>query len=180
VIHAALEYWDGADQDALETSAGRLVRSETEQGDVDGTRLQKEVLSLVSGFRDGELSRTFSALDIVARELPLLLLDEDGTAWRGSIDLVYRDGGQVVFADYKTDRENDDGTLRDRYSAQLGVYARALQRALVLEEPPRAELWLLRHGRRLVVPTHDAASKQTPVKPTPSKKRTKPGQQNLF
>jgi hypothetical protein len=110
-----------------------------------------------------------------------LLRDEDGTCWRGSIDLVYRDGDDYVIADYKTDRTSDENVLRERYTGQLSVYARALREALDLAESPRAELWMLRHGQRIVVPNVDPAggNPDAPKHPAP-RKRNKPGQQSLF
>ena len=67
--------------------------------------------------------------------------------WGGSIDLIYRDeDGDVVVADYKTDDEPDEATMRERYRDQLQVYAAAVRDAQGLERLPRTELWLLRSG----------------------------------
>ncbi len=76
--------------------------------------------------------------------------ESTGQTLRGSIDLLYKDAnGQVVVADYKTDRETDPSELRRSYGAQLEVYADAAGKALELERRPRMELWLLRSGQVL-------------------------------
>ncbi len=179
VVHAALEIWDGEDLAELDRVAAELARTESDRLGIDSTELRENVADLLAGFRDSELGSLFGELDIVARELPLLLRD-DSARWRGSIDLVYRDDDTYVVADYKTDRTSDEAELRERYAGQLAVYARAVQTALGLVEPPRAELWLLRHGSRIAVPLSDPSTGPQPAKRTAVEKRTKPEQQNLF
>ena len=101
---------------------------------------------------------------VLARELPLLARPDDpGDAdhgplayLAGSVDLLYLDpeSGLPVVADYKTDRIEDDDALAGRarvYAPQARTYARALQEALDLPEPPRAELWFLWPGRVIEV-----------------------------
>jgi ATP-dependent exoDNAse (exonuclease V) beta subunit len=56
-------------------------------------------------------------------------------------------------ADYKTDA--DDTRAAELYAQQLAVYARAVRRALDLEDLPRAELWMIRTGRVIPVPLED-------------------------
>ncbi len=102
---------------------------------------------------------------VVARELPLLLpplppaAGGEGSGGEGpvgflsgAVDLLYREEGTgaLVVADYKTDRVETDEEVRERaaaYTPQATLYARALQQALGLPEPPRAELWFLWAGR---------------------------------
>ncbi len=181
VIHAALEFWDGEEPSELNKVAGELARIEADRLEIECEALDSDVTELLAGFHGSELGEHFGTLDIVARELPLLLRDDDGTSWRGSIDLVYRDGDGYTIADYKTDRTSDEGALRERYAGQLSVYARALRTGLDLAELPRMELWMLRHGRRIVVPAIDhAAGKPEQVKRPAPGKRNKPGQQSLF
>jgi len=178
VLHAALEFWDGVDATGLDRTATAMARTEANRLGLDVEELQSEIAALLNSFHASESGLGFGKLDIVARELPLLLRDDDGACWRGSIDLVYRENGKIVIADYKTDRSDDEEALRGRYTGQLSIYARAVRRALDLPAMPRAELWLLRHGRKLVVPTterEDAAAKQN----EPGK-RINPEQQSLF
>jgi len=180
VVHAALEYWDGSDGDTLRSTARRLADDEAERGGIDGAALRSEVEELLDGFLEGDLGKEFATIDIVARELPLLLRDEDGTGWRGSIDLLYREQDDLVVADYKTDRDDDATALSEKYGDQLGVYARAVREAMGLEKAPRTELWLVRHGKRIVVSTDSPAKEAGPAKRKAEPKRTKPEQQSLF
>ncbi len=94
--------------------------------------------------------------EVVSRELPLLLppMPDDPVlgAVVGAADLVYRDGGRLVVADYKTDRVDDGPELAARvaaYRPQLERYAAALEQALDLPGPPLTELWFL-HADRIV------------------------------
>ena len=87
---------------------------------------------------------------MLGRELPILFRDPDGTAWSGTIDLLYREtDGALVVADYKTGREPDGGAP-ETYRAQLcdlrarhreGLPGRAGDRAradLAAQRPARA------------------------------------------
>ena len=81
-------------------------------------------------------------VETIGREVPILHRDEEGRTWRGNVDLLYRDtNGELVVADYKTDREADAGLMQVKYRAQLEIYADAIRCALELPSRPRAELW---------------------------------------
>jgi ATP-dependent helicase/nuclease subunit A len=115
---------------------------------VDPILLQREADALVDALLASDLPAYLAACDVLARELPLLFRDADGTAWSGTIDLLYRDpDGRIVIADYKTDRA-PDAAARARYRAQLAVYARAVARAFADEPSPEAELIFVRTGQR--------------------------------
>ena len=115
-----------------------------------------EAHGLLDHFFDGPLYRRFCAIGpgIVARELPILLADDDDSESPGyvvgAVDLVYRDpaDGAWVVADWKTDTMPARGAA-SRYRAQLQRYLRAVQGALGLPEPPRGELWFLASGQVL-------------------------------
>ena len=108
------------------------------------------------------LARQFRAVHHVGRELPVLLRDANCAIYRGSVDLVYKDeAGDLVVADYKTDRETDEAAMRERYREQLRIYATAVQQALDLLFLPRAELWSLRTGQRIEI---DWAGEREPGK----------------
>ena len=104
-----------------------------------------------------EILRTFGAsplagrlaqLDVLGREIPMLLV-KDGTRWRGAIDLLYRDpDGTLVVADFKTDA-TDSGAL-ERHRGQLSLYVDAVRAAMPTVKV-RSELWMLRSGRVLPV-----------------------------
>ena len=112
--------------------------------------------TLIERVRNGTcLARLGEIADlVVARELPLLLVPEPGDpvlgALVGTADLVYREAGRLVVADYKTDAVASDRELAERaerYRDQLDRYAGALQSALELDEPPATELWFLAADR---------------------------------
>jgi len=67
---------------------------------------------------------------------------------------VLRDAEGWAVIDFKTDRLADDAA-RDaaaaHYRPQLARYARALERALALDAPPRRELWWLERGEVTVL-----------------------------
>jgi ATP-dependent helicase/nuclease subunit A len=148
VLHRLLERWDGKEPDRmreeLETQCGETAR---ERG-VDAAALQREAEEILDAFLASDLPDRFIRVERLGAEVPVLMRDEEtGQTYRGSIDLLYRDaGGEIVVADYKTDRETEVDRLGSRYGPQLGVYAEAVRRALDLAARPRAELWLLRTG----------------------------------
>jgi ATP-dependent exoDNAse (exonuclease V) beta subunit len=97
---------------------------------------------------------------VISRELPLLMpaAEDDGPLLflSGRVDLVYQDpaSGQLVTADFKTDRVRDDDELASRvamYAEQVLTYARGVAEALQLEQPVRAELWFLEADRIEIV-----------------------------
>jgi ATP-dependent helicase/nuclease subunit A len=78
--------------------------------------------------------------EILARELPFLF-PRGGQIVQGVIDVVYRSGGKVYVADYKTDKlmEPDD------YALIRDIYTEAVRRVLKVE--PAFKLIYLRQGR---------------------------------
>ncbi|HSM52456.1 MAG TPA: PD-(D/E)XK nuclease family protein, partial [Thermoanaerobaculia bacterium] len=119
---------------------------------------EAELEQILDRLATGPLRERFDRLAgrIVARELPLLLPPPPGDAaplgaLTATVDLLYLDPGDgaLVVADHKTDRLEDDALLLARHGPQLRLYAEGLAAALGLARPPRAELWLLRHGRIL-------------------------------
>jgi len=105
------------------------------------------------------LQQSLAGVKVRAVELPLLLA-RDGIVWRGSADLVFEEGGELVVADWKSDRVEGDAALdalATRYRPQLELYRDAVAAALAPGEPgratkpPRIELLLLRAGRRLAL-----------------------------
>lgn len=116
--------------------------------------------TLFERFLAGPLWPRFTALEsgVIARELPVLLPPSSATGEEGpvgyvsgSVDLLYRDErGEWVVADYKTDEvagETEIAARAQAYQPQLATYQRAVEEALGLPSPPRAELWFLALGR---------------------------------
>jgi len=94
--------------------------------------------------------------NVLYRELPVLLpagdTDRAVACITGVVDLVYRDpaSGELVIADYKTDRVERTADLREqarRYAGQGAVHQRALREGLGLAYTPRFELWFLHADR---------------------------------
>ena len=166
-VHRVLEELElAAGPDGLREAAegaAENARALAAPGDAEAAAEAARVL--VEQLADGACARRLFELGeehVLARELPLVLAPsgDDGPVggFAGAIDLVYRDPetGEVVVADYKTDDlsgEEGDREALERHGAQLAIYRDAVQRALRLEQPPRAELWLLRPGRIVVVPS---------------------------
>jgi ATP-dependent exoDNAse (exonuclease V) beta subunit len=152
VAHRALERWDGRDPDALLSRAAALSRAEAAAAGADAHEVEHEVRRVLEGFLDSELANRLAGVEILGREVPLVERAEAGPVYRGTLDLLYRDAdGTHVVADYKTDLETDARALFATYRPQLEIYARTVQRSLRLLFPPRAELWMLRTGTRIVL-----------------------------
>ncbi len=179
-VHRLLEELDlgagvGAAAEQIEAARERLaerVRPYLPAGadPAEAVAAAREVLDRLAR---GPLLERLAALGdrVVARELPVLLAapaageaggggadERPGVAQRpvsfvsGAVDLLYRDrlSGELVVADFKTDRAAGDDDLRRLaavYAPQVTLYARAVGEALGLPAPPRAELWFLWRGR---------------------------------
>ena len=125
-IHRWLERWDGVSgPSTLQPIVDAVAREEG----LDVATLQPAVDAIVDAFLASELATHFRDIEILGREVPILLATEGGTTLRGSIDLLYRDsGGAVTIADFKTDRDVDPKRLRQAYGPQLEVYRQAVHR----------------------------------------------------
>ncbi len=136
---------DGALEPALARAVGAIVHARLAGVKTpEAGEARDEAERVLAAFEASPLAARLGTLDILGREVPLLLA-EDQARWRGAIDLLYRDtDGVIVVADYKTDA-SDDGAIA-RHGEQLGVYVRAVRRAMPGERV-RAELWMLRTGR---------------------------------
>ncbi len=134
---------------SLARETGRIVHARLAGlGTVAGGAAFQEAERVLSEFAGSPLAPLWAGLDVLGREIPVLL-SEPGARWRGAIDLLYRDAdGAVVVADFKIDA-SDDGAI-ERHRDQLRVYADAVRRA-VPGARVRAELWMLRSGRVLEV-----------------------------
>ena len=153
VLHRLLESWDGQDPQGLSEHLAALCEQTSRETRTDPGALGREAGEILEGFLKSELATRFPHLDRLGAEVPVLMQQEStGQTMRGSIDLLYKDAsGQLVVADYKTDRETDPSELRRNYGAQLEVYADAVRKALELDRSPRKELWLLRSGEVLAL-----------------------------
>lgn len=157
VLHRLLEGWNGRDAERLTETLATLCEQTSRETRTDLAILGREAGEILAAFLASDLAARFPRLERLGAEVPVLMRQEaTNRAFRGSIDLLYKDAdGRVVVADYKTDRETDPSELHRQYAAQLGIYADAVRQALDLDQRPRRELWLLRSGR--VLPLDDEA-----------------------
>jgi len=147
VVHRWLEDWRGEPRPDALRRLSDLCREVAEHEGVDAAELEHEACLVAEGFLDSDLAARLTSVEVLGRELPMLLRRDGGELFRGNIDLLYRDPeGPIVVADYKTDRETDGERLFELYGEQLALYAEAVQQALGLEPAPRTEIWALRAG----------------------------------
>jgi ATP-dependent helicase/nuclease subunit A len=148
LVHGLMERWDGSSTERAERMLDEMHRPIAEKTGVDTRKLKLIAGKILDAFLASDLAERYRGIEVVEKELPMLLRSDDGRLYRGSIDLLYRNAaGELVVADFKTDAEEDDLKLRERYGGQLGIYAKAVQQACGLASPPRTELWMLRSGR---------------------------------
>ena len=82
---------------------------------------------LDSAQRAGTLHRETSfVMAIPAREADPSRQSEEPVVVQGVIDAWFEEGGQLVLLDYKTDKATEEAHYREKYTAQLSLYARAL------------------------------------------------------
>lgn len=154
-VHRVLELWDPAERDGWKGLVPRSCARAARDLGVDPRRASIEgmTVEILDAFARSPLREILVSSEVMAREMPMLMRDEDGAHWRGSIDLIYRDRrGRVAVADYKTDAAIDDREIWSRYGPQVSLYAEAVRRSLRLEAPPRSELWRVREGRIVTAP----------------------------
>jgi ATP-dependent exoDNAse (exonuclease V) beta subunit len=139
-VHAALAVWNFRDPAALEAHLTAACRRAAAEAQISPAPLTENARRIVARFLASELPERFARAEILGREISILLSEEEKTWW-GWIDLLMRERGEIIIADWKTDAdENFPRTGPDRYAGQLGVYARAVRRALALPAIPRCEL----------------------------------------
>ena len=145
VIHQALEVWDGSGDGGI--CLRQALSRETAEGIVPEGKLSAETEPLWKRVLGSDLPDLLRSGKDVQREVPILMGEENGNVWRGSIDLLYSQDGGWVVADYKTDDPGPDPDQSARkYLPQLRVYARAVQQ--VKGRLPRAEIIWIRTGER--------------------------------
>ncbi len=151
-VHAALEQWDPRSGAPLAAGLPELAARAAAEHGADPAAVEREAREALDAFAASPLAERLRSVDVLGREVPVLLREEDGTTVAGFLDLLYRDAdGTVVVADYKTDRALSADEAETRYGAQLGAYAETVRRAMRLTAPPRTELWLVRRGEILLV-----------------------------
>jgi ATP-dependent exoDNAse (exonuclease V) beta subunit len=117
----------------------------------DVAEIPSEAQRLANVFFDSELGRRAAAATEAAREWDFIL-DLDGTLVRGTVDLWFREDGEITLVDYKTDA----AVRAEGYGPQLALYALAIERA-VGKRPSHAWLHFLRTDALVEVPIGDSA-----------------------
>lgn len=145
-VHAALQRWDFRDAAALHAAARRALGwlAARERRD-EANAAAREIDRILRGFLASTLPARLRRGTILAREAPLALEDASGALWAGSCDLIFRDGDDVVVADYKTDALPDAEAIASLYRGQMAIYLDAVRKVLPSKRV-RGELLLLRTG----------------------------------
>ena len=105
-----------------------------------------EANELAGRFRSSDLGRRAEAATRIEREFDFLF-EIDDVILRGQIDVWFEEGGELILADYKTDR---DESASEGYALQLRLYALALER-YAGRRPDRAVLYYLRSNRMIEI-----------------------------
>jgi ATP-dependent helicase/nuclease subunit A len=150
-VHLALQRWDFQGHQELRararSSLGLLLSRETSAGPgAAGEEIAaREIDRILDGFLASPLPARLGRSVILAREASLLTSDASGTAWAGACDLIFREGDEIVVADYKTDAEAGARDAATRYRGQMALYLDAVRRVFPGERV-RGEILLLRTG----------------------------------
>ena len=105
-----------------------------------------EIREMATRYHSSAMARRLGNATRVSREIPLSFVD-DGAIVHGVIDaLLEEPDGSATIVDWKTDRvDADEAPERaEEYRAQLTTYARGVQLAFGLDEPPRTVVHFLR------------------------------------
>jgi ATP-dependent helicase/nuclease subunit A len=130
MVHEALRRWASPQDPAIE---GLLEHLALEEGLVDQGQRRRavlETLKLLKRFWDDPLREKIDRADERHHELPYTLSLPQGGVDIGTIDLLYRDGGNWTIIDFKTDELRDKEALQKAvgdYRPQLMRYKRAVQ-----------------------------------------------------
>jgi ATP-dependent helicase/nuclease subunit A len=143
VVHRALERWDGRGNGRA--LLAREVEREAREEGIDPGPLGRAAGALWERVVSSDLPALLREVGPAGREVPLLL-EEAGIVWRGSLDLLHREGeGRWGVLDYKTEDPGPDPAARAlQHLPQMRVYARAVVKVLGVE--PRVEIFWVRTG----------------------------------
>ena len=157
-LHELLERWDFRGPPQARALLRAAVTRSARGSSVPEASVLEEAERVLETFLSSGLPAALASVEILGRELPLLLRDADGRSWSGTLDLLYRDpaDGRLVVADYKSDKK-PDAAARASYRAQLAVYALGVARLFPGEPAPHLELVWLRTGQRERLPLESAA-----------------------
>ena len=119
---------------ARQVSLSRLTQAEADAVDREAiaaffaSPLFRRVSAAQKVYKEQQFTIAKSVCDFDP-SIPAEFADEK-TVVRGRIDLVFIEDGKAVIVDYKTDRVDSLAVLAERYRAQVGVYAQAVEKTL--------------------------------------------------
>jgi ATP-dependent helicase/nuclease subunit A len=132
LLHRVLERWDGTSP--VEPLLRALAaESAADDGAVSTVRQRLHVLAKSPTFA------RLAAAETVARELPVLLVDESGAAAAARIDRLLRENDRELVVDYKSGAPEPKRLDADR--AQVARYCRAIER--ITGRPCAGMLWYI-------------------------------------
>jgi len=146
-VHRALEGCRFPDPPGEAVVAGAAAAAARELN-LDPDAILREAEAVLRGFFASELPGYLAGVEILGREVPILYRDPDGVTVHGYADLIYRRGGRIHVADYKTDEETSPEHA-EGYRGQLADYGEAVRLGLGLGEPPATEVLFVRTGTRI-------------------------------
>ena len=80
------------------------------------------LIALVDGIMKSDMWKRVTEAEEKYFEIPFSIT-EDTTVFSGAMDLVFKEEGEWVIVDYKTDDFESDPGRKDAYEKQLGMYA---------------------------------------------------------
>lgn len=137
-----------------------IIQSTLDEVKADDNVKESLDLTHVKAFFTTDLGQTIQKhLDRLHREAPFAMLHPDKESgesfvMRGIIDGYLLFDDKIVLFDYKTDRFEHSGELKERYKGQMALYAQALRQAYGIE---KVETYLvLLGGKELEVVSYDS------------------------
>ncbi|MBH0181465.1 MAG: UvrD-helicase domain-containing protein, partial [Nitrospira sp.] len=131
--HALLERWDFSvvtppTVTELEWLCRQIVPPEADCLEA----VRDDLASLMSVFLSSECYRRLQGAEILGREIPFIIPWQEGQVMEGVIDLMYRLGGRLWIADYKTDQiaAAEAQARAQQYTQQADVYRAAAAHCL--------------------------------------------------
>jgi len=150
IAHDVLEHWDfGGDallfKDAIDEAC---LKGGFDRGFSDETSsIIAELYEIFDSFSASPAYDELRRATIIGREVPFVI-PWGGQVMNGVIDLIYREGGRLYVADYKTDKISE-GDVADKikgYALSGEIYMEAVRRSL-RQEVSGFKLIFLRLGR---------------------------------
>ncbi|MBI3289319.1 MAG: UvrD-helicase domain-containing protein, partial [Elusimicrobia bacterium] len=144
VCHLVLQAWDfKAGGDVRAACARARATLERRAPGPLWAGAEREALGVLTGFLGSAAAAELARAEILGRETPFAYAREE-TVVRGAMDLVYRMGGKLVVADFKSERVDRASATkaRKKYAEQGDAYLEAVR--LAWNEPAEFRVLFLR------------------------------------